>query len=172
MTICNSSNRDVNFPLSFDWISHKTHAFRPRDMTDDAKFMTANMFLAMDKAFQHLLRKCTTSWIVALTFGADTVHLNLYDAEAVDNPKTTLISSAIDPKQAILVEVSRDPVSKTMIVRPLDPYRAKRAPHVGAFLYSTRCLRPAEQQMLTNMQRSVEAGEPVSTIAVEPEPVS
>lgn len=150
-----SVNRTVDFPVSFDWFTHKTHAFKPREISEDARWTTTYAFLNSDAAFQHLLRQCKKSWLVAVTFGQDTVALRLFDPAVVDDPSTRPISASINRERTVCVEVSRDGRTRRMDIKPVDVERAERAYHTGAFLHSARCLRPEEVALLDNVQASV-----------------
>lgn len=143
--------RPVSFPTNYGWISHNSHAFRPRECDEAAKQLIAATLVRNDTHIRHLLRQCQDRWIFVVTVGQETIYLNIYDPKEVRDPhRKPLTSSSVNRARAVFLEIDRN-----LELRQLDPAEIDQVMTTAPFLYSSRSLKPSEIRICDSLQRSL-----------------
>lgn len=135
------------FPPSYDW--HSAHVFVPRVSEGPELDALAQTLLRNDNAFQHLLRQCKKRWIVALTLGAHTATIAIYDPVDVDDPLRKPLSSNLNPAMTSVFETDRYSEMKR-----LTPERQELVAGARPFLHAERLLKPNEVALLQTLEQA------------------
>lgn len=137
------------FPKNYGWVTSKTHNFKPRDVNDGVRRMIAEMLIKGDAKFEHILRECKTTWILAVTLGKDTLHLRIYDPADVDGGRNQVLSTSLKMDRTVFIEINRQ-----KDIRGLTDERIARTLTTAPMVYADRCLRPEEVRLSDQLERT------------------
>lgn len=137
------------FPTNYGWTTTSMHSYKPRDVNAAVKKMIAETLIKGDKKFEHVLRQCQTSWILAITVGKDVLHLRIYDPADVDGGTNKVLSTSLNLPRTHFLEINRN-----KDIRELSAERLERVVLTAPILYADRCLRPEEIRLCDVYKRS------------------